>query len=103
MLLRPHPQDPEAAGMRDLAGAVLRSAAGCWFAVTLVGQWLFLYYIVARYHAATLSGHPERWNTGYIPGDTAGNLAFAAHVLLAAVVAFGGPLQLIPQLRTRAI
>jgi hypothetical protein len=39
----------------------------------------------------------------YTPGDTAGNLAFAAHALLAGIIAFGGAVQLIPQIRTRAI
>jgi hypothetical protein len=38
---------------------------------------------------------------GYVPGDTAGNLAFGAHVLMAAVVTFGGTLQLVPQIRAR--
>lgn len=92
-----------------LADVVLRSAVGCWFLVTLVGQWLFMYYIVALYGAPTVSGHFEGWARkttllrGYVPGDTAGNLAFAAHVLFAAVVSFGGALQLIPQIRDHAI
>jgi hypothetical protein len=79
----------------DLTGAVLRSAAGCWFSVTVIGQWLFLYYIVARYAATTLFGHFE--------GGKVANIVFAAHVLFAAVVAFGGLLQLVPQIRERAI
>lgn len=90
-------------GAQDLAGVVLRSAAGCWFFVTVIGQWLFVYYIVALYYASTLSGHFEDSKRGYTPGDPAGNLAFASHVVLAAVVAFGGLLQLIPQLRDCAI
>jgi hypothetical protein len=39
---------------------------------------------------------------GYAPGDTAGNLAFAAHVLLASAVTFCGLFQLVPQIRARA-
>src|SRR5262245_51601833 len=93
----------EVVDKHHLADAVLRAAAGSWFFVTLIGQWLFLYYIIALYYASTLSGHFENWRFGYIRGDTAENLAFAAHVLLAAVVAFGGLLQLIPQIRERAI
>ena len=94
---------------QSLADAALRSAVGCWFFVTLISQWLFMYYVVALYGASTVSGHFVDWqkNTtlfkGYIPGDTAGNLAFAGHVLLAAVVSFGGVVQLIPQIRDRAI
>lgn len=101
--------DPRAADRRCLADAVLRCAAGCWFAVALLGQWLFMYYIAALYGPASVTGHFERWRIkatlikGYVRGDTVGNLSFAAHVLLAAVVAFGGLLQLIPQLRGRAI
>lgn len=94
---------------RSLADAALRGAAGCWWCATLIGQWLFLYYIAALYGASTLSGHFEGWQRkptlfkGYVPGDALGNLAFASHVLFAAVVAFGGALQLVPQLRGRAI
>lgn len=91
-----------------LADAVLRAAVGCWFAVTLAAQWLFAYYVVAVYGASTVTGHFEDWMKkplfrGYIAGDTVGNLSFAAHVLFAAVVAFGGVIQLVPQIRARAI
>ena len=91
------------------AGTALKFAALLWFAVTVVGQWVFLYYIVAFYGGSTLSGDFEAWDknpmlrTGYVADDFFGNLAFASHVLLAAVIAFGGILQLIPQLRARAI
>jgi uncharacterized membrane protein len=90
----------------DGANAVLTAAARLWFVTALLGQWAFLYYIAAFYDAATLRGDFAAWSNnrlllkGYVPGDTAGNLAFAAHVLLAAIVTFGGALQLIPQIRT---
>ncbi|HEX5061405.1 MAG TPA: DUF2306 domain-containing protein [Kofleriaceae bacterium] len=90
-----------------LADSILRVAVGCWFTVTLVGQWLFMYYVVALYGASTVSGHFEDWMNkplfrGYIRGDTVGNFSFAAHVLFAAVVTFGGIVQLVPQIRARA-
>jgi Predicted membrane protein (DUF2306) len=94
---------------RARANVVLSASARLWFVTALVGQWAFLYYIAAFYDAATLRGDFAAWSNnrlllkGYIPGDTAGNLAFAAHVLLAAVVTFGGALQLIPQIRARFI
>jgi hypothetical protein len=75
----------------------------------MIGQWAFLYYILAFYGRSTFSGDFQAWtkNTflqkGYIAGDTPGNLAFATHALLAAIIAFGGTLQLVPQIRTRAI
>jgi hypothetical protein len=91
------------------ADSVLTASARLWFVTALIGQWAFLYYIAAFYDAATLRGDFAAWSNnrfllkGYVPGDTAGNLAFAAHVLLAAIVTFGGALQLIPQIRARLI
>jgi uncharacterized membrane protein len=90
---------------RRLADVALRTAAALWFFVTLTGQWLFLYYIVAVYGASTVTGHFEAWKNKmmFSPGDTVANLTFAAHVVFAAVIALGGVVQLIPQIRARAI
>jgi hypothetical protein len=109
MIPQEHSRDLRVVDKHWLADAVLRSAVGCWFVVTFIGQWLFMYYIVALFGISTVSGHFEDWTRkatlfkGYVPGDTIGNLHFAAHVLAAAVIAFGGMLQLIPQIRERAI
>lgn len=106
---------PEAAGARSesggssIADAVLRWAAGFWFLVAAAGQWLFVLFIVGFYGKPTLTGNFEAWdrNTfmthGYVAGDTAGNLAFAAHVTMAAVITASGTVQLIPWIRARAI
>lgn len=89
------------------ANAILTGVARFWFVIALIGQWAFFYYIVAFYGAATLQGNFQSWNRntmlsgGYAHGDTVGNLFFAAHVLLAGIVALGGTVQLIPQLRAR--
>lgn len=87
----------------------LTRAAGFWLLIALVGQWAFLYYISAFYGVSIFSGAFEMWNrlaafgrTPYVAGDTAGNFAFAAHALGAGIVALGGALQLIPQIRQRA-
>jgi len=91
------------------ADTALKSAARLWLLVALAGQWAFFYYIALFYGPSTLTGHFEAWRKhpmlfkGYVAGDTAGNLAFAAHALLAAITSFGGAIQLIPQLRARAI
>jgi len=91
------------------AYAALTYSVRFWFVTAVIGQWAFLYYIAAFYDAATLRGDFAAWsrNTfllkGYVAGDTAGNLAFATHVMLAALVTFGGALQLIPWLRSRFI
>jgi len=100
---------PGAVKAPGFADAALRRTAGLWFSVAVLGQWAFLYRVVAQYGVATVSGHFEDWQRnnvlfrGYVPGDTVGNLAFAAHVMLAAVIAAGGTLQLIPQIRARAL
>jgi len=78
-----------------------------WFLTALVGQWMFVYFIVVFYGFSTVQGHFSDWGKngflfkGYVPGDTAGNLSFGAHALLAAVTS--GALQLVPQIRTYAI
>ena len=93
----------------SVADTALKAAAGFWLLVAVIGQWSFLYYIVAFYGRSTLSGNLQVWtkNTflrmSYVRGDTAGNIAFASHALLAAVIAFGGAIQLVPQIRARAI
>ena len=87
----------------------LRASAIFWFVIAMAGQWAFFYYIVAFYGNSIISNNLEVWNrmeplgnTPYILGDIGGNLAFAAHALGAGIVAFGGALQLIPQIRQRA-
>lgn len=98
-----------AAAPRSLADAALGAATKAWFFVTLAGQWVFLYYIVAFYAPGAMSGDFASWNrhpflhNAFVAGDVAGNIAFAAHVALAAMIALGGTLQLIPQIRARAI
>jgi len=87
--------------------SALSAAAAFWFIVMAVGQWIFVYYTAAFYGPATLSGNFAAWNShpfvrGHVPGDTVGNLAFAAHVMLAVVITTGGILQLLPQIRARA-
>jgi uncharacterized membrane protein len=81
-------------------------SAKLWFAVTVIGQWIFAAYVAIFYGGATFSGDLAEWNKvmphGYIAGDTIGNLAVGIHLFLALVVLIGGPLQLIPQIRSYA-
>jgi uncharacterized membrane protein len=99
----------DAARPSSLAGIALKGAAALWFLVAAAGQWLFVVYIVGFFGPPTLQGNFEAWDRnkmlfhGYVAGDTAGNLAFAAHVMMAAIITFGGTLQLIPQIRARWI
>lgn len=84
---------------------VLEVAATVWLAVTTIGQWLFGGYIIAFYGRTTAMGNYAEWNEvlphGYVPGDWKGNLIVGMHVLLAAILVIGGPLQLIPRLRSQ--
>ena len=95
--------------MTSTADTALRGAARLWFVTAVIGQWFFLYYLLVFYGPSTLTGDFQAWTRnrllfkGYVAGDTAGNLAFAAHALLAAVIAFGGALQIVPQIRARAL
>jgi hypothetical protein len=93
----------------SVAERSLKAAAAFWFGMAVIGQWAFLLYLVAFYGPSTFSGDFQSWtrNTfplkSYVAGDSAGNLAFATHALLAAVISLGGTIQLVPQIRKRAI
>ena len=89
----------------SFAQAALKSSAQFWFLVAVAGQWIFAYYVVVFYGGSALRGDLAEWNkvlaNGIISGDILGNIAVVSHMLLAAIITIGGPLQLIPQLRSR--
>jgi len=95
----------ERSGGRINANALLNTSARFWFLMAMAGQFIFLYYIIVFYGSASLSGDFTEVNKrlihGFIPGDTIGNFAVAMHLILSAVITFGGPLQLIPKIRAR--
>jgi hypothetical protein len=87
----------------DLA---LRRAVVAWFLVAAVGQIAFVGMILVHYARNTVLGNFAGWNDkplikGYVAGDTVGNVMFAVHVLLAAVMTLGGLAQLVPAIRER--
>lgn len=97
---------PESASLKDAGSTVLHWAGVLWFAVAAVGQTAFIAFILAFYGVRTATGNFAGWNDkplidGYIKGDGAGNIVFAAHVLLASVVTLGGLMQMVPVLRRR--
>lgn len=97
----PPSPSPAASARRQLGLAVK-----AWFVATALGQMLFTLFIVLFYYTRTLSGNFAAWDnkgniTGYQAGDTAGNLQFAGHVLLAAVMTLAGLIQLVPAIRMR--
>lgn len=90
----------------SLARRVLTYTVLTWAALAVLGHWIFLAYILgALYPPLLLNGlgglEGLHLPSGFRAGDTPGNLAAASHLLLAAVVIGGGPLQLIPAIRRR--
>lgn len=88
------------------ANKTLKYTTMFWFAITLVGQWFFFYFIIAFYGFSVINDNMEIWNrwepmgsTPFHAGDFSGNFAFAAHAIGAGFVAFGGALQLVPMIR----
>ncbi len=95
------PSRPSARG----ADWLRRSAVFCYLTIA-AGQLLFIAFILLYYYPPTLTGNFAAWNkkpiiTGFVAGDMSGNLFFAAHVLMAAVITFGGLVQLVPAIRRR--
>lgn len=92
--------------VQKLGRNALTTAAGFWFVVTLIGQWTFVFYILAAYGGPLLAGNLAGWNEVstdvYVAGDLMGNLAVVMHILLAVIIIGGGPLQLVPQIRAKA-
>jgi len=85
----------------------LKRAGTTWFYLAALGQLAFIYFIAVYYGTRTFNGDWEGWNDkpiihGHIENDLAGNLMFISHVAMAAVITFGGLVQLIPTLRQRA-
>ena len=88
------------------ASRLLKLSGAAWFCAAAAGQAAFISFILIYYGSRTVTGNWAAWNDkplidGYTEGDTAGNLVFIAHVLLAAVVTLGGLMQLLPALRRR--
>ncbi len=86
-----------------LARKGLSIAAAGWWVVALIGQWIFVAYLLMAYARHALQGNLAAWNeasqNGIIAGDLIGNVSFVVHILLAVIVIGGGPLQLVPAIR----
>jgi uncharacterized membrane protein len=95
---------PETASFN--ANKLLINSVKAWFIIAVLGQWIFAAYVGLFYGGATLNGDISQWNQvmphGYVDGDFVGNLAVGIHLLLAFIVLVAGPLQFIPQIRTKA-
>lgn len=85
---------------------MVRASATLWFATAAIGHAIFLVYILAVFYPPVAERGLHALEgmhlpSGFVEGDLLGNVASIAHVLLAAIVIGGGPLQLIPQIRQR--
>lgn len=91
--------------LQNLADTVLKAAAAIWLLVAIVGQWIFVVYIVSFHGRAIVVGDLARVNKvlphGYVDGNAIGNITLAVHLLFAATITVSGALQLIPRIRTR--
>ncbi len=89
----------------SVANNALKGTAVLWFLTAVAGQWIFVYYLSVHYGGTAIQGDWSAWSEGgpqgIIPGDTLGNISMVMHILLAVIVMFGGPLQLIPKIRSR--
>lgn len=96
---------PDRPRLESLADSTLKAVARFWFVVTVIGQWIFAFYIAAFYGGSAVHGDLAAWSKvlpqGYLTGDDMGNFALAGHLLLAAIITVGGPLQIIPHIRAR--
>jgi Predicted membrane protein (DUF2306) len=88
---------------RPIGHKALTAASRLWFVVAVAGQWFFAFYVAWFYGGAAARGDWQAWNQalprGLMAGDSVGNATLASHLLLAAIITFIGPLQLIPQVR----
>ncbi|MEO5560708.1 MAG: DUF2306 domain-containing protein [Dokdonella sp.] len=82
----------------DWTQRALSAAATSWFVFAVLGQLMFVVYIVGFYGRAAAQGRFEAWNKvlphGYVAGDSAGNLVLSMHLVFAAFITIGGALQL---------
>lgn len=97
----------QAASQRDVSRQLFGASVKLWFSVAAVGHWIFLAYILAAFYPPVLEYGMEALKdahlpSGFIEGQSFGNAMSIAHVLLAALIIGGGPLQLIPAVRARA-
>lgn len=94
--------------LKKTGALALKGSVAFWLTITLLGQWAFFYYIIAFYGIPVLHGDISQWNEQvllktepYVVTEPFNAFAFGAHAFGAAIIAFGGILQLIPVIRRR--
>ncbi|RED94394.1 DUF2306 domain-containing protein [Marinoscillum furvescens] len=84
----------------------LTIAVRIWFVVAVIGQLMFAYYIFAFYGGSAMRNELGSWNEVLFHGLTKeismGNVAIVSHIVFAAIITLGGPLQFIKAIQSRA-
>jgi hypothetical protein len=82
----------------DWTRRALNAAGTSWFVVAVLGQLIFVVYVIGFYGRAAAQGNFETWNKvlphGYVPGDSVGNLVVSLHLAFATLITVCGALQL---------
>ena len=91
--------------LSSVADSTLKAATRFWFAVTVIGQFLFAFAVASFYGMTAARGDLHKWGKsishGYVPGDTMGNAVIIAHLVSAVVIMLAGAVQLVPAVRNR--
>jgi hypothetical protein len=89
----------------NVAARSLKVSAAAWFVVAILGQAIFVIYLLGFYGRTALAGDFNAWNQvfphAYAPGAGVHNFAVFIHLAFATLVMSGGALQLLPGLRRR--
>jgi len=84
----------------------LNKSAQIWFSIALLGQLIFVFYIILFYWLNIYSDNFAALNNvlpnGFVKGNKVGNAALLVHLFLAAIITLSGGLQLIPKVRAVA-
>ncbi|GAB5382485.1 MAG: DUF2306 domain-containing protein [Aliiglaciecola sp.] len=84
---------------------LLNGTGALWLTTALIGQWLFVSYIIGFYGLSFVGGNLSQWADvlpkGIIEGESFGNSMIIIHILLPILVMSLGGLQLVPAIRNR--
>ena len=85
----------------------LERAVFVWFVTLAIGQLIFAGFQMLHYGGAALRGDFADWSLGtktrFATGDDTGNTMFAIHIGFSVMITVSGLLQLLPQVRRKAI
>jgi hypothetical protein len=90
--------------LSSVADSSLKAATRFWFAVTVLGQFVFAFAIASFYGMTAARGDLHKWGKsishGYVPGDAMGNTAVIMHLASAVVLMLSGTIQFVPAVRS---